>query len=264
MKLNKAYFLFCLVFILPGLSFAQKTKNVAANDAILHLKTGATYIGTIRKETSHQIIFDLNDTLSMSIDKYLIKRRYGPDNSFVYPSGKYHDTHGYFWGMHFGLNALGLLSGVDDRESSHFEVLFGHRFNSKWSLAGGLAFEYNQAKVSGFTFDTRFASYFVHGRYYLTENKNRLFAYTRFGYGLPADDDTETQITEHTGGPNFQVGAGLHFASRKKAKLMLSLGYYNQKTEGTESFIDANGNEIFTQFDILISRLLFKIGFEIN
>ncbi len=178
----------------------------------------------------------------------------------LYDNDKYHVTRGTFWDLSLGMNTANLLDEEDARVSTHLPFLYGYHFNSNYALALGTSFEFNQAQISGFTFDTQFVPLFVYGRYYLSKYRKRPFVYGRIGYGFRGDDSTFTN--DHEGGVQYQGGFGVHFASRKKGRFMISLGYHLQKTNGTERFIDPFGNEISTVFNIWIRRWIVQFGFE--
>jgi len=140
-------------------------------------------------------------------------------------------------------------------------VFFGWRFNKRWSVANGIGSEFNVSQVGGFSIETNYSSYFLYGRYYITDSRPRLFAYSRLGFGTGQTGETETN-NDNKGGIQFQGGAGLHFASRKRARFIISLGYYLQKANGTQFFLDGFGNEVKIDFDILITRPILKLGIE--
>jgi hypothetical protein len=162
--------------------------------------------------------------------------------------------------MNLGFSTAGLFSG-QDIGSEHFDMLIGYRFNKKWTAAIGVGSEFNSSQVGGFLIETAFAAYFLYGRYYFNDGRLRFFAYSRLGYGAGQAEDPETNIN-NTGGIQWQGGGGIHFASRKNARFIISWGYYLQKTSGTQYFLDDFGNEVKVDFDMLIQRPILKLGVE--
>ena len=140
--------------------------------------------------------------------------------------------------------------------------MYGHQLNKKFTVAGGTGIELNEVQVAGFDFDTQFNSLFVFGRYSLINKKVRLFAFGRAGYGFSAEiPDSETQV-EHQGGLTAKYGISLLFGSRSSSKFKLSLGHYLQSASGRETFLDIIGNDIDTEYDILINRLILSFGWD--
>lgn len=251
LRLVPAWF-FCLV--VSVFCYGQKTTEV-----MIYSNDGSVYRGEIIDEDNKTIqIVSSQDTLTIS--KTRVKKIRNAEDHLFYSKGKMHDTKGFFWSMNLGFSTAGLFTG-QDIGSEHFELLFGYRFDKQWTIAGGLGSELNTSQVGGFPVETGFSSYFLYGRYYFTNGRPRLFAYSRLGFGAGQTGETETNINNN-GGMQWQGGAGVHFASRKNARFIISWGYYLQKTSGTQFFLDDFGNEVKVDFDMLIQRPILKLGIE--
>lgn len=232
------------------------------NLAFAKYKNGIFYVGEKITEKENIIDLKINTSDTIHINRNELSRYFDNQNAIIFPHGKHHYTEGRFWNLSFGFNALGILDTVDQRASAHLEVLYGRRLSRKLNVGIGLSFEFNEATVGGFQFDTQFLTLFVSGRYYLNENSKRLFLFSKIGLGFPSEDNDESITIEYTGGFNSLTGIGIHFAARKKSRFLMKLGFYTQKTAGREFFLDPIGNEIETNFDILIKRLIFKFAWE--
>ncbi len=230
--------------------------------AIARYKNGIHYVGEKIEEKGNMVTLRINTMDTIHIDRNLLSRYYDSNTALIFPNGKYIQTQGGFWDLSFGFNALGILDSVDQRISSHLAVIYGKRVNEKLNIGVGLGFEFNEAKVAGFQFDTQFTSVFAYGRYYLNNNSRRLFVFSRIGIGYPPEENEEGISLEHSSGMNTLSGLGIHWASRNRSTFHIKLGFYTQKTHGREFFLDKIGNEIETKFDILIKRLMFKFGWE--
>lgn len=255
--MNKYLF---LIYILFGAIIA-KAQNVNTL-AFAKYKNGVFYVGEKVTEKENIIGLKLNTNDTIRINRNELSRYFDGENAIIYQNGKHHYTKGRFWNVSFGFNALDVIDSVDDRASAQLEFLYGHRLSEKINIGIGASIEFNEALVSGFQFDTQFLTLFAYGRYYLNQNSKRLFVFSRLGFGFPAEENEEDVTIEHSGGFNSLNGLGIHFAARKKSRFLIQLGYYTQKTEGREFFLDPIGNEIDTSFDILIKRLIFKFGWE--
>lgn len=180
-----------------------------------------------------------------------------------YDDGTYHDTYGFHYGFAI---AIGLDDFSTDTTqhlgAAHIDSYLGWRFGKKVSLTSGLGFEFNESRIAGFRFDTQFLTFYLGGRYNLTNTKYMPFVYGRVGYGFGPPQ--EGSIVNHDDGTNYQAGVGLTFPSPKPHKYFVAVAWHHQQAKGTESFIDPLGNEINTKYDILINRLVIKFGMELN
>lgn len=232
----------------------QKTER-----AMIRLIDGSLYVGEVIKDEycCMTIVILTGDTLK--IERHLIRESRGDDRFILHKKGKYHYKQGdIFYG-----GSLGLWGDADESTgSTMMQFLYGKRFSERWSLAAGFGFEFHSLELAGFPIDTQFGSVFAYGRYYITNSTNRIFAYGRLGMGF-AGEESEF-ASEHTSGFQTQTGLGIHFASRKTNRFTLSFGWHTQKTSGQESFLDDFGNEIRTDFDVLISTPVLKFGFEMR
>ena len=251
-------YLIIICFLLGlQMNWAQKGLN---SHSIIHHRNGSVYIGKVLGSNESLIQMQLLDGNTVDIPWGAVTKYLPAGKILLFDDGKYHVTHGKLSNIGFGFNIGDFFEGDDALVSTHIPYIFGFQLSPKVALGAGIAFEFNEARISGFKIDTQFIPLFAYGRYYLSETKKRPFAYARIGYGFKADDDQFAN--DHSGGIQFQGGMGLQFASRKKMKMVLSLGYHLQKTNGSERFIDLFGNEIITAFDILIRRIVFTVGFE--
>jgi len=55
---------------------------------------------------------------------------------------------------------------------------------------------------------------------------------------------------------------GITFSSGNENRFFMQLSHYMQGTKGEEFFLDPLGNEVKTNYDILINRLIFKLGWD--
>lgn len=253
--MKKLLWLGLILFLSTGVSQAQSP--IDEPFSILYLKDGSVYIGEIQDKNANPINLRLSTGNNIEIDRFFIRKYLFADDVLLYDNGKYHVTRGPFFNFSFGINAA--LS--DEKVSNHMSFMYGYNFNKKFAVAAGLAFEFNEAILGGFFIDTQFLPIFAYGRYYLSDNRRRPFVYSRIGYGMA---DNNNGFTDHGGGFQFQSGFGFHFASKKRTHFLLKLGYHLQNTQGSESFIDQFGNEIRTDYDLLIKRWILTFSWDFN
>lgn len=211
-------------------------EKIDENDGVIRLRI-------ITKDTIH-------------IDRRLTKNVYEEGNAVVFSDGKYFETKGYFWTFAFGNNI------ASEYVSSHMEFLFAYRVTPRFSLGLGTGFEFNEVEAAGFEFDTQYSSIFGYGRFNITEGKRRFFSFARLGSGFSAEENVQGIRNEQEGGINGMYGFGYYSASRSKSRFQIILGQYFQQASGREFFLDNLGNQIETKYDLLISRLILKFGWE--
>jgi hypothetical protein len=238
-------------------SYGQK-----AGEAMIYCRDGSVYRGKIIREDEEviQIVDFAKDTLQIA--KTRVKKIKKSEDYLFHSNGKMHDIKGYFWSINFGFSAANIFTSENLR-SEHLEFLFGWRFNKRWSVATGIGSEFNFSQVGGFPIETTFTSLFLYGRYYVTDYRRRLFAYSRLGVGFVPTEEIETNVN-NTGGIQWQGGGGIHFSSRKHARFIISLGYYLQKANGIQFFLDDFGNEVKIDYNLLITRPILKVGIELR
>ncbi len=247
----------CLFF--TGILSGQKNSD----RILVYMRDGAAYVGDLLgKDDSGMTILKTIEGDTAYFFRASAKRYYDADNAIIFDNRKFFKTSGTFMHTALSFNTIGVFDKDDRRFSGHLEFIFGKRLKPYFNIGGGMGVEANEARVAGFTFNAQFLSFFGYGRLYLTRSKPRLFVFGRLGYGLPSVELEEGMERQHFGGINTQYGGGFHFASRKRRKFLLSFGHYMQKTKGEESFFDHLGNEVHTKYDILINRLLIKLGVE--
>ena len=229
------------------------------SEAIIYCRDGSVFRGEIIQENHSGIRLVTFDQDTVFVAGSRVKKVLRSGDYLFHSNGRMHDTKGFFWAINLGFNAVGFFNPEVVR-SEHFELLFGWRFNKRWTVANGIGGEFNSSDIGGFVVETTFSSYFLYGRYYLTDNRQRVFVHSRIGFGSGSSDENEN--VNNAGGMNWQGGLGVHFAARKRARFILSLGYYFQKTKGTQFFLDGFGNEVKIDFDMLITRPILKFGIE--
>jgi len=255
--MTKFYILLtALLFCVSGFSQSDTEWVVAT------YKTGAKYIGEKLSEKDGFVNLRIHTGDTITVNKHLAKEYLDADNSIVLSNGKYFKTKGRFWSTNFGFNFSDGGEGNDPRETAHWDIMYGEQFNDRISVAVGLGGEFNEVILGGFNFDTQFTSLFAQSRYAIINSKTRLFAFGRAGYGFSTDASESASQRDHKGGLTARYGIMWQFASRNNSKFQLSFGHYLQKASGRESFLDVIGNEIDTEYDLVINRLVFSIGFD--
>ena len=231
------------------------------NRAVVYLYDGSIYMGEVLSIEGNTIEMELSTNNTISFPRSRTRKLIYAKNALIFNNGKYLGRKGFFCGLNIGFNFGDVIADRDSsRRSEHIELLLGHKPNLRWAFGLGLGYEFNESRLAGFDVETEFSSLSLYGRYYITKTKARLFAHTRVGYGF--GNDNEESADANQGGFQIYGGVGLHFASRKSTKFMLSLNAYVQKTNGVKFFLDHFGNEVITNYDIWVRRPILKLGVE--
>ncbi len=231
-----------------------------ADEAMIYSRDGSVYRGKIIKENAKIIQFVTLEKDTVSLPAKSVKKIKRSEDYLFLSNGRMYDIKGFFWAINLGFTPNSLFTS-DDTRSEHFEALFGWRINKQWTIGNGVGSEFNISQVGGFSVETTFTSLFLYGRYYFTDSRPRIFAFSRLGVGVVGQTET-TETNNSQGGVQWQGGGGVHFASRRNTRFIISLGYYLQKANGTQLFLDDFGNEVKIDFDILITRPILKLGIE--
>ncbi|MBT8232396.1 MAG: hypothetical protein HKO66_04950 [Saprospiraceae bacterium] len=250
-------------FVLLSFVFNTAVCQTSRKDfSIIKLRNGIVYIGQVTDDSGGQIKINLADDNSVIIDKKKVKTYHYADETIVHDNGKYHAKVGDLYHFSFGMKPFDSSNTGEPTISSHLSFLYGQYYKNKYALGLGFGFEFNEALINGFRIDTQFFPIYGYGRYYISEDKRRPFLYGRLGYGFQANSSEFNN--DHEGGVQFQAGAGIHFASRKKTRFIVSLGFHQQHVTGNEKFIDELGSEINVNYKAWIRRFVLNLGFEIN
>lgn len=237
-------------------SYAQWSQDLV----LAKYRDGSTYIGEKISESDGIINIRIITRDTIQIDRRFAKKVFDSNNAIIFSNGKYFETKGLFFDFSIGFNLFSEAQGV----SSHLDFILGYRLRPGLDVGIGLGSEFNEAKAAGFTFDTQFSSTFLYARYFVNKNRCRVFPFGRIGYGAAAEEQQEGIPNEYNGGIHIMYGLGLDFAAKKSARFQLHFGHYLQKTNGREFFLDNLGNEVETNFDLMLSRFIIKFGVEFS
>jgi len=264
MFLKKTILFLVFSFLALHANIAQTTTK---QNVIVYYYDGSIFQGKIIAEDSLQIVLipsTKSDTLHIA-KRFIRKMLRGSEELLLYPGGKYHYTAGRFISYASGFN----LS--EENGSVELELILGKRLSQKVSVGvgiqlslhavndtdnGGNSFT-NFNNVDDLSLFNGFVPIFVHGQYYITNKKARLYASANLGYGIASESISDN---EHTGGIFFQPAIGFHFASKRFARSYIAIGQTVQHSKGIQFSLDALGNEIRFNYEYLFNRTILKFG----
>jgi hypothetical protein len=238
---------FLLLFFLGATSWstvsAQKNAPVPRG-SLFWLQDGSFFKGQLvdDEETAPwKVRIITGDTLNITaewVDKMLL-----PSEVNLYRNSSYHIRNGY----------VGLFSWGFSNAHTNLDLGVAKRFKDKIELGVGLGYHYNTFTVNtGSTFiaaNINSIPLFVHGRYYLNQDKNRFYAKGRIGI---ANNLNTWEIQSIRPGFMGDLGIGLEFATKTSGKYFLELTQYTSKSRGVGRNWNwnpnGNGNGDFTDF----------------
>jgi hypothetical protein len=241
-----------------GINNANAQKDKDEKYGIYYTYSGSTYIAKITGETDEDVELTTNDGNSFSLNKFNVRAHIPGEELLIHRKGKYHRTKGFFFNWTLGVGAAGDEDGEQSSSSNGLSV--GYYLNKRIALGAGASSDVHNGEINGVNVDNSLIPITAFGRYYLSHNTNRLFAYGAAGYGIAFEDSGREG--DETGGFIGRIGLGLHFGSIKKSKFLLKVGYQFQQAGGTELSGGPLGNEIITDYDIRYQR--FMIGFSVD
>jgi len=224
--------------------------------SLVYTHDGSVFIGKILSEDDFEIKMQVVTNDIVTINKGLIHKLFrGGTEILVHPGGKMHFNSGFFFSTSFGTS---LTSNVF---SSEWDFIFGKRLGKQLSVGIGTSIATHEVNLNFFWVNASFVPIYGYGRYYLTHKKARIFGATKLGWGIPEGFGWEVN---HKGGIHFQPSIGVHFASKKARRWVITLSQNVQKIKGTDTSFDIFNNPVDINYNIWMTRVMLKVGIEIH
>lgn len=242
---------FCALSV--NYSFGQDGKMV---ESVAH-RDGSLFKGFTVGEGDDFINFKLASTGdTLYIQKLFIKDWKSEENHFLFKGNRSHKKDGNFNSFRFNF-------GADEFDATaQFEFIRGKLITPRLGI--GLGVGYNASTANSVTWDIlQFGEVFAYSRYYLNDNRRRLFLDAKLGASLPL---ASSPWLSYTAGPMMQLGIGFEFASNKKTKWSVRLSQFMQYSEIRPSvdnfnFQNFGFSEIISVVDKrLMNRTMLGIG----
>ncbi len=213
------------------------------SESIVKYSDGSYFIGEIldRDEQKIKMRSSTNDILHLDI-KNIVKIREG-EEIFLYNNRKFHRKKGFFISTDLAL----ISTGWNVLQTT---LILAIRLPRRFAVGGGTS----RLRVESHAFQT----FFGYGRYYITNNKKRLFTDLRFGYGY-AREGHFTIEEDHNGGAHVQPGLGIVFSSKNNFRFKLSMAQVLQKTSGYYEYHPSLAGQ---PYKILFSYTILKLGIQ--
>ncbi|MEL6923108.1 MAG: hypothetical protein AAFO94_03600 [Bacteroidota bacterium] len=258
---------YTLAISLLFLSFSGSGQNryEDPDNTIVSYADGSIFIGKVIEETDKETIMKIATGDTIRLDNFLIRREIQLNRDVImHQKGKFHFKSGYFFGMEYG---IGMSENGDPSTNLNFYV--GKRLNTRLAAGINAGLHFNNSYVyledeipnqfGDFVYlGSNLLSFSAFGRYYFNNKRIRPFVYSNLGWSIPVSGYYNS--IESKGGLHFQAGLGLHFASRRRSRFILSAGQYLQKSSG----VQLNFDQIRYEYDIWYNKLAIRFAWEFN
>lgn len=215
---------------------------------------GSYFIGYSVGETDSNVQFVLSGTSdTITLDKDHIIKWINSNDYFTYKGGRYHKKSGTFNILEYG------IGGNANDGTSQFEYITGKFIKPR--LGVGLGIGINVSSANSVTWNALpFADVFLYSKYYLNDNRRRLFVDSKLGVAIPLGN--EPGWLEYTAGPLLQPGIGFEFARSKKIRWSIKLSQFLQYSKITPSNFDNDflGRDVNITDKRLFNRTVMGIG----
>jgi hypothetical protein len=229
-------------------------QSATPQKAIIKHKEGSVFIGEILSKDSLQTVLLLSTGDTIHIPKRKIRNV--EKHVIIYSGGKFHFTKGIFLGYSSGFGSTRDALST----SSQVEFLAGYRANEKVSFALGLSSSNHSIPIdNSILASATYLPIYVHCRYYPWKWRMRPYLFHQMGYGFGVDNPFSNDRTN--GGLYFQPGVGIHFASRRNFRYVMSISQSIQRGNGSIQTFNFN-NPVAVNYDLLFNRTMFKFGLE--
>lgn len=175
---------------------------------------GSFFIGHAVEENEHQVQFALRSTEDIiTLDKILIIKWINSKDNFIFKGGRYHKKKGKFSKIDYA------FGGNINDGSVQLSYIRGKLLQPR--LGVGLGIGVSSSSASSVTLSSlTFGEVFAYGKYYLNDNRRRLFLDGKAGVAIALESD---DWLSYTSGPLLQPGIGFEFARSKKCRWSIKL-----------------------------------------
>lgn len=206
------------------------------------------------------------------------------DKSFYYEQRKYHKKEGW-------VNAVGIhtgnwdelyvaLEGIPELPSLQFDYQLYNLIKPRLGLGGGVALNFSPTAQYGYEKLSlyKFAELYAYGKYYLTNNRRRLYVDTKLGYAHAIDKfdfscyyacSVDNLYLRYNSSYTVHGGLGLEFATARALKWGLKISFYQnafmQQTDLEPDWWEVTSDGIIKRrtSNVVLRRFLLGVNFYI-
>ncbi len=222
--------------------------------AIVYYHDGSVFVGDVIGDDGRylQMVLSTFDTINVEIDAARRVLR-ATEDILIRRGGKYHYIKGTFATLQVG------GGGNFDSSTSQIDLYVGRRLNKKLSVGMATGFHYYSFSFGGLWEDVQYFPIHLYGRYYLGHRNVRPFGFGSFGHGFAAPTAFSGDFKGALGG---RLGFGVNFSSKKKLRYLLTVSQNFQHAEGDRFNQDLFNNDIRYNYNLWLTRIVFRFGIE--
>lgn len=246
------YFIFIPVLVL--LTFAdlcsQSKGQTRGQYETIQYDDGSYFIGKTVDENEYQITFLLKSTQDIiTLEKHQIKQWINSKDYFIYKGGRYHKKSGR-------VNIIEHSVGGNENDGSG-QIHYIYAKLLKPRLAVGLGLGLNFSSASSVTWSTlTFQEVFAYGKYYLNDNRRRLFVDGKLGAAIALGSN---DWLRYSSGPLFQPAIGFEFARKSNFRWTIKISQLMQYTTiRPNEFGNGFRNDFFDRSITVVDKRLFN------
>ena len=209
----------------------------------IYLKDGSVLKGQIIEDNEFfiQIVINTGDTLQVGY-KNIVEHPVGRSSRRVPPEKNYSDA-AFFW----NINAVGhLIKGGGGEIIANF----GYRPNNKLNFGIGVGALSREDELALLYLSPSYVHFSPFLRYYLTDQKPRIFISGSAGYSFALDqpNDNNRLREQHNAAFISKANAGIHFASHNDLRFLVQIGVSYHDTSGEFVVADPWVGEFITVY----------------
>ena len=213
---------YLLITLLIILYLPETIGQSRSHKETIYCEDGSVFVGKVLEDKNYELIFKLQSTDDViTIDKHIITKRFNVENYFIFKGGRYHKKHGSFSRLEYTLGG----NAID--ATSQFGFMRGKLLSPRLGVGLGVGFSVNSA-INVTWNNLSYGELFLYSKYYLNDNRRRLFVDGKIGAAVPlASDDW----LRYTAGPLVQPGIGIEFAGFKKIRWSFKISQFIQYSQ---------------------------------
>lgn len=242
------------ILLVIGISFFATLKLSGQNKVNLESITysdGAVFKGNTLDEGDQTIKFILSSTGdTVDLIKPWIKKWIRSEEYLMYKGDRYHPKTGSFKSLNLSLGSNLSNSSIQG------SFIFGKMLKPKLGVGGGIGINSNSA--DNITYELLpFGEVFLYGKYYLNNNRRRLFIDSKLGIGIPLGFNVSS---DYSAGFLLQPGIGFEFATTKKARWSFKLSQFMQSTKIKPDLSSFGISDFSSNYKTVLNRTMFGVS----
>ena len=241
-----------IISLLQVVAFSQDT-NLTKTKDIIYLKDGSTLRGVIIEQIPDQYVkISIAGGTVIEVNMNEVKRIKADKGNYAFnPDGSNSKVKGFYTG--YNVQTMFGQAGESDFEQRlifgvGIQYSLGYQINKYAAIGGGVGLQ---------LYDNVFGDAFIQARGFLPLGKFTPTLAIDAGYGVPLVlSDINNDVTQQKGGVSLRPSIGVRIATRKRADILIDVGYQFQHFTSKSNW----GWGSIDEFDVWYKRMSFRVG----